>query len=356
MATVWQVAAGEAGRRYSQLFRSHDVMLLGPGAIGRFEASTYARAVADGIIQSAKRHVLRSFAEDVSPGDIVLLREGHRVVSVGVAADAGYDWNPAFDDVWGWDLQHSHRVLWFDDVTEALADIQKEQAVFAARKSVPMFSRVADERVLSQVRPLFDGARSTPRPLRALPKPPSKKLTDEKLGELLFARGLSNATTEDVIAALRRQRRMARWYADQGPASNRPSEHEVVGHMILPLLLALGWSEQLVAVEWQRVDVACFSTTPTTRDACTMVIEAKGWGHGLANVLPQALRYVRDLKLTGCDKIVLTQGTRFYIYERQAEWPEHPTLYFNVESMRVQNSDGTDGVQALLSLLPSRPR
>src|SRR5256885_6463148 len=43
--------------------------------------------------------------------------------------------------------------------------------------------------------------------------------------------------------------RLLSWYAQFGGDSGRPTEHEVVAHMVLPLLLALGWSEQLVAVE-----------------------------------------------------------------------------------------------------------
>ena len=58
-----------------------------------------------------------------------------------------------------------------------------------------------------------------------------------------------------------------------------------MAHIILPLLLALGWSEQLLAVEWQKIDLAAFGSTPTTAKTCVLVCEAEGLGHGLQDVL-----------------------------------------------------------------------
>ncbi len=68
------------------------------------------------------------------------------------------------------------------------------------------------------------------------------------------------------------------WYREYGHASARPDEHEVVAHMVLPLLLALGWSEQLLAVEWHKVDLAGFWGTPTIPENCVLMCEAKGVG------------------------------------------------------------------------------
>ena len=48
---------------------------------------------------------------------------------------------------------------------------------------------------------------------------------------------------------------------------------------------ALGWSEQLLAVEWNKIDLAVFQATPRTPDKCALLCEAKSLGHGLQNVV-----------------------------------------------------------------------
>ena len=43
------MAAGQAGRFYSDLFLKHDVMFLGPGDFGKYHARTYRQKVKDGL-------------------------------------------------------------------------------------------------------------------------------------------------------------------------------------------------------------------------------------------------------------------------------------------------------------------
>jgi hypothetical protein len=221
--------------------------------------------------------------------------------------------------------------------------------LFGDRKMIPTFTRVDDERVLAPVRDLFDFV--TIRPPRLRPERPSDVLTDSDLGRELFSMGLSNRATEEVISALNRQRRLQEWYTQHGRRSGRPTESEVVAHMVLPLLLALGWSEQLLAVEWNRIDLAGFRTAPTTSESCALVCEAKGFGHGLSGVLRQAQRYVEALELHQCRRILLTEGGRYYMYERDAgEWPQEPTAYLNARKPRARYLDGTSAIEALLAL------
>ena len=49
------------------------------------------------------------------------------------------------------------------------------------------------------------------------PEPVPEPLSMEDLGEALFAKGLSNNAVEQVLTAIRRQRRLLRWY-DVTPA------------------------------------------------------------------------------------------------------------------------------------------
>ena len=58
---VWQIATGEPGRDYRQLFFDHDIMILGPSHLGHAVLNTYA----DGMDASAGNQV-HSFAHTLS--------------------------------------------------------------------------------------------------------------------------------------------------------------------------------------------------------------------------------------------------------------------------------------------------
>ena len=62
----------------------------------------------------------------------------------------------------------------------------------------------------------------------------STPYTDEELGVALFQAGIGSRNIEEILAALRQAKRLCSWYrtADQ---SGRPTEHEVVSHVVLPI-------------------------------------------------------------------------------------------------------------------------
>ncbi len=346
MSNVWQISCGETGRTYDQLFLDHDVMLLGPGNPGRFTPETYE--------DHRRISQVRQFATEVSQGDLVLLRRVHRVVAIGVIDGQGYSWNDAFEDVHGWDLQHTHRVSWQTQLASELDRIQAERDLFSSRKQIPAFTRVNDQAVLDPIKSALQSCAS--RPLKDLPDFVPSELTMETLGRELFSHGLPNLAVDRVIEAITRQRRMLHWYEEHGGESDRPTEHEVVAHMILPFLLALGWSEQLVAVEWKKVDLAGFSATPTTSDRCVLVCEAKGYRDGLQNTLEQATGYVHDLELRGCRKILVTNGARLYLYEPDMNDAWALSGYANIRKLRRDHliPRGKDAVATILALTPAQ--
>ena len=361
MSQVWQMAAGQAGRFYSDLFLAHDVMFLGPGNFGPYSKAAYARAVSEGLAGSGIVSNIASFHDNVSPGQIVLMRNGLRVKAIGVVADTEYEWNETFDDVYGWNLQHARRVIWQEHLTEDLERLQKNGPLFGDRKQIPTFTRVSDEGVLAPIRPLLSSLRR--RELKAMPLLLPAPLSLDEVGQQLFARGVANDAVDKVIAAIERQRRLLRWYEQFGSESNRPTEHEVVAHTVLPLLLALGWSEQLLAVEWRKIDLAAFWATPSTEQHCVLVCEAKARNHGLQDVREQAFSYVENLKLDYCQKVLLTDGGRFYLYERKLgkkPWSPQAVGYLNVETIRTNhiappNTNAIDTIVALTPAAAARP-
>lgn len=321
-------------------------MFMGSGDYGDYNSNKGAYR---------KSSQVKRFATSVKQGDIVLLRFCHCVVAIGKVAGEGYEWNRVFDDVFGWDLQHTHRVIWQDHLAETVQEIQKSKKLFGDRKQQPTFTAVKDRVVLDPIEHLFEHCKT--RTLKAMPAELPKPLKPEQLGEELFSRGLPNKSVDSVLLAIQRQRRLAKWYKEHGKKSVRPTEHEVVAHMILPFLLALGWSEQLLAVEWHKIDLAAFWGTPTTDENCCLVCEAKGLGHGLQNIFAQAIKYVEKSKLNNCKKIVLTDGTRLYLYQRlkNGSWDEVPVGYLNVKLIRTNHiaPANTNAVDTIMALTPA---
>lgn len=358
MTEVWQIAAGTSERNYTNLFLKHDIMFMGPGRYEDFnkKESAYKQAVNEGQETRHKIAQIQAFVREVETGDFILLRKGYKVAAIGIAHEEGYKWDPAFDDVFGWDLQHTRRVIWQEHLEGKLKEIQgnKNGAVFSNMKQIPTFSRVHAERFLTPVKSLFSQCKN--RKLKELPSPPPAPLSMDQIGQELFSKGLPNEAVDKVIVAIQRQRRLIRWYDRDSKKSGRPTEHEIVTHMILPLMLALGWSEQLLAIEWRSIDLAAFRETPTTPERCVLVCEAKWYGHGLQNVLEQAKGYIEKLKLNDCRKILVTDGARLYLYERnRAGWNDKPAGYLNVNSIRMEHiaPANTNAIDTIIALTPS---
>jgi hypothetical protein len=123
-------------------------------------------------------------------------------------------------------------------------------------------------------------------------------------------------------------------------------------------LFALGWSEQLLAVEWRKIDLAAFWRTPSNEENCVLVCEAKSRNHGLQDVREQAFNYVQSLSLKKCEKVLLTDGGRFYLYERELvgeSWGAQAVGYLNVEKIRTNHlaPPNTNAVDTIVALTPA---
>jgi len=343
--TIWQVAAGEPVRDYSSLFLDHDIMLIGPGTLGPVTSNLYPGRGIDSQI--------RSFARDPQPGDLVLLRLGHEVLAIGVIPsgdDSKYIWSSTFDDVLGWDLQHVRRVCWSPEVLSTHPEIR---SVFHDRLQQPTFTRIHIPTIRDKVLALEHIVRE--RQLKSLPEV-SPILSDEELGIELFSAGVANDVIDQLIVTFSKIRRLATWYEGKH-SGNRPTENEVVTHILVPLLRSLGWSEQLLAVEWEKVDVAIFDRVPTKKKNCIAVCEAKGLGGSLGPAFEQAKKYIDKLSLHRCKVIVTAEGPRMMIYYKEFDnWSDRPKRYLNCLRPRLFHllPKGVNSVEGIVSLLPGR--
>jgi hypothetical protein len=90
----------------------------------------------------------------------------------------------------------------------------------------------------------------------------TKEVEDETLITQLVQLGLRSGAAEELTQALRRIRRLARFYLER--PWELTNEHDARTFLVVPLLTALGWAEQKMKVELAipgvgRVDIGCFS-------------------------------------------------------------------------------------------------
>lgn len=239
-----------------------------------------------------------------------------------------------------------------------MALLDEWQPVFQSQKTQPTFTQVKQDHLTileSRLR-----AAVLERPLNPLPGPEDQKpLSTEDLGMSLFKAGLSNEAVEHVIATMAKIVRLNAWYRSV-KMDGRPTEHEIVAHMMVPLMLGMGWSEQLVAIEWNHTDVTFFRATPQKdrdpRKDCVMLLEAKRPDQSLDGAYKQATDYVTENLLDNCRRIITTDGAHLLLYKRdpQGDWPPTPSGYVKLSRVRECNlfPMGTSGVETLMELVP----
>lgn len=315
---IWQQAAGDTNRNYADICLRWGVILNGPG---------YTGPLPEGLKQlqtegwsSKKLTDLRRFAEDMQDGDLVVLRLGTSEVC-GVGEIVGdYEWSDAFGDIDGWVLQHVRRVRWF----------------WTPGKSAQAFKtyamKLGDTTQRLSPGPVFDWARSLKVPARksALPPLPESDPSEfriEDLSEFLFDRGVASGSIEDLLREIGELVRIAKWYKK----FDNPSESETVAYLVVPLLRALGWTPQKMAIEWNRVDVALFSSLPRADDRLAVVIEAKKKDSSCLSAVSQAQAYAQGRP--SCKRLIVTDGLRFGVFLRHAgEFKLH--AYMNLTRLR----------------------
>ncbi len=131
-----------------------------------------------------------------------------------------------------------------------------------------------------------------------------------------------------------------------------PSEHETVSYLVVPLLRALGWTPQRMAIEWNYVDLALFERLPRNDDTLTVVVEAKKMDASCLNAKSQAMSYAKNK--AGCHRLIVTDGLRYGVYVKKDNDEFHLYSYMNLTNMRheypVYECKGTK--DALLAMAP----
>ncbi len=300
----WQVAAGEGARDYSDVFLRYGVILMGAGNPGSFlEHPEHYKG------HKGWQRKIVTLAENMKPDDIVILKKGHgakgRVLAAGHITSS-YEWFEPFDDVEGWDLRHGRRVEWVKPASPILVDGLARGTISRVFKGNP---KNAAERLLNE----GEGA---PVEKEEIP-PPANSISEEHLVGSLIENGLRPADAEAVIRAIWHVRRLASWYLFHG---RDLSEHEIRTFLIVPILLALGWSEQRIKIEWNHTDISLFSevfSIGVKPGDPRIILESKRMGMGLEHAERQVQRYAKTFP--DCNTLVTSSGARYDLYRKKAD-------------------------------------
>lgn len=340
--TIWQQAAGDTDRNYVDLCLRWDVILNGPGNAGPWPSCE--GDLRAGGMSSRKATDIKRFSEEMLDGDFVVLRTGTASVC-GVGQVVGpYEWRDEFGDVDGWDLQHVRRVRWlwrshgnpqvFDTYSMKLGDTTQKLSGGAVADWLAALDISKD---------------AWSRPLAALPDAAVEaEVTVQRISEFLFDHGVASASITALLGEIGELTRIAKWYQRSG----MPSEHETVAYLVVPLLRALGWTPQRMAVEWNHVDVALFERLPRIDESLTVVVEAKKMDNSCLTAVSQAMSYA--LPRTQCHRLIVTDGMRYGVYVRPDTEPFKLHAYMNLARLRHDYpAYGCGGAEdALLAMAP----
>lgn len=298
----WQIATGAEGRYYAEYMLQYGIALVG------------GEEFIDTI-------------QEVQPGDVVILKRSNtHIVAAGLAVErngvcSGERESRDFD---GWDLGGYCYVNWHIPPAPIAVGGLAIGTILGVDDIRPR--NQADNIIATyDVQNIYD------------PEPDTQQIDDEQILNFLIGEGFRPGEAEDLTGAFSRIRRLARYYIDQPrdqPWENI-REHETRTFLVIPLLLALGWAEQQIKIEYpvgrKKADIVCFSRPYFQPDKqCEIVVETKDFKTGLDDALDQAIEYAEIL---GSNIVVLTNGYCYKIYGRDDPNGEFmPHAYLNIFS------------------------
>lgn len=332
--TYWQVAAGEGTRDFSNVFLEYGVILIGNGAPGSFAEHP------DRYNGHRDLQKIVTIAEKMKRDDVVVMKKrwGTKggIVAAGLVT-SDYEFLEPFDDVDGWDIRHGRRVNWHKAISPVAVD-------GLARGTV---SRIHKKQVKLQADSLLNDGYEEP--VSEIP-PRAQGISDEDLVERLIRYGLRPGDAETVIQTIRHVRRLANWYSRHG---RDLGEHEIRTFLIVPLLLALGWSEQRIKIEWKQTDIAMFKDVYARNAQPEVILESKRMGTGLHYALNQAQRYARQFP--GCSKLVTSTGGRYQLYTKSNDQDWYVSAYLNLLKLKDRHpylADVGGAPELFMTLMP----
>ncbi|MDE0155576.1 MAG: hypothetical protein OXS28_08250 [Gammaproteobacteria bacterium] len=273
----WQIVAGSQGRSYSKYFLEYGMAFVG--------GETYSGRM-----------------EEIKEGDIVVLKEGTTIRAAGKVTRKGRDDKEWLNDFDGWGLSAYCCVKWRE---------HKGTPIHSSR--VPgAISRVHNQNDINHANAILTSGVEVKDPKEPLDPEPVK------VPEILEC--LKKADSGGSEVEWKKIQSLAEYYySDVG--WHWVPEHETRTFLVVPLLLALGWSERQIKIELGcskgKVDIALFKKEfknfEESKNDCVAIVETKAFGKGLDPAGEQVGKYSVDFP--SCKVRITTNGHCYKIYK-----------------------------------------
>lgn len=331
---IWQIAAGDTKRSYARVFLDWDIMAMGPGYAGAWPECK--ETLYNDKWKTRKIRNIEKFYRDIAPNDLVVLREGtQKIFGVGIVRDDKTYWYDDFGDIDGWDLQHVRRVKWIINYL----DKGKPQDQYKLNRGLTL-QKVTNNKLIDWLKDVNVATKILKKPIKSLPKTcidnqPATQIDIENIGNYLFERGIASGNIQNLLSLIDELIRIAKWYGSSG---TKTSEFETIAYLTLPLLKALGWTPQRMAIEWNKIDIALFDQLPRDGNNLSVAVEVKRRGESCLSALSQARNYVSAKGSTKCRRLIVTDGIRYGVFIRKpnGSFSNYPDAYLNLT--RLMNS------------------
>lgn len=338
--TIWQQAAGDKDRNYVNICLRWNVILNGPSWMGPWPKHG-----------TSAPSILR-FCKDMMAGDIVVLRLGTDTVHAVGQIVGDYEYCEEFNDIDGWDIGHVRRVRWLWKSKQSPKKFPTQTLKWG--DTTQRLKEDKSKKVVDWLKELEITNHRWTSELPELPKP-AGDLSFEQVSEHMFNEGVASDSISSLMAQIDDFIRIANWYGrSKAETKKEISERETVCYLVVPLLRALGWTPQRMAIEWSRIDIALFSKLPRDKESVSVVVEAKRMDGACLSAFFQAKSYSK--KYPNCNRIILTDGLRYGVYVRESgkNFDDKPNAYMNLTRLRdeypVYECNGAR--EAILAMVP----
>lgn len=313
---IWQVSAGDSNRNYVDICIKYQVILNGNGNVGdlRIEKNIVElnKLRSEGKFRLGRADDIYRFKDDIKDGDIVALKTGRkRIYAIGKVIGE-YEYNNLFSDIDGWDMNHVRRVNWIWICNKGKDGNYNPKIFENIVLNMGTTYRLPNVDVLDWIKSL-DLDLKQDNELGVLPEYNSKTVKIEEISEYLYSKGVSSVAIENLVSVIDDLQMIAKWYWNV----DRVSEFETESYLIIPLMRALGWSPQKMAIEWNRIDIALFDKLPREDDNLIAVLEAKRKGDSCLTAQSQAYSYAKDK--SSCNRLIVSDGLRYGIFIKGEE-------------------------------------
>lgn len=312
---LWQIGTGDYTRDYSKMCLDFGIAIVGPGWPGD------ARKTPPELVTENDWGIRLT---QIKVGDVVLLRRGQTLIKAVGRVTKDYDYSLSLSDIHGWDLNHYITLEWL--TRRDGQDIVLPHAMIGYSS-------------MSAIGKNYDAVKEIVNSQELIPYRSERKLSDlrypgpvtiDDLKDHLIEHGIRIADAENTADTIARIITLVKWYNKNYP---NVLEHELRAFMVIPLLMSLGWSEQKMKLEYDKIDIALFNApyTKHTKDQPEIIIETKTFEDGLL-LAKEQLNYYAG-KYPTCRTMVTTNGYRYNVYKKDAD-SFGLRSYFNLLDMR----------------------